>query len=525
MYSIGTFSISLILFVVAIFLCVKKKCFLWGGWFFLATAGFWIVRDLFQQLDPIFIFRLFSIATFSDALSIVAREYRVVWRGVSEFFCLGAVLGYIRYFSFTAKDSIAFSKTTRRIYYVYLLGGVVSLLLIFLDKGQSSTTNASFWQGIHRYNGIFTDPNALGIVAGLMFLLNISLARNTNRSIVVCGGLVWAALGCLSGSRTFFLLLGVGSLGALWKRARSLLLFGIGVFTLSFIAIQWIDFSFCRNSMYLNGIGRTMTSLQIANFVPQLESRFIFWWIDLRLWWENPFFGVGFNHFEPHLRRIITTEMPSLGSWQDNPNSFYLGILCELGLVGASLFIIAVSSTRIKRDATVISLSAAIACIVSLFIGNHFDFPDVVMPMALVLGASVQEFTPLSKKKQYACLALLGVLMLHVGLEPAPPNVGIYRRAEALHVRRRAVVSLLCDHSYRISAPWLQPGMTPLLGTFSYRTKNKPFNEFWMTFNDAAVQKVHIPCADAEESKLPLLLRIECSRFYYTDRPYCLRIQ
>ncbi len=250
----------------------------------------------------------------------------------------------------------------------------------------------SFWSGTQRWSASFSDPNAFGIFFALSLPLLLTHASSILMRVVL--GLSFIFVGSLSGSRSFVLGIAIAALAWLWFRKRSwfyatlvialCVLVGINLFALQApeMFVSWV------NSLP-RGIERAMYTVVADSALQALHSRSLFFAYGLHAWLDNPALGVGLGGF----RGVVPIYAQHLGEafgWTDNANSFYLGILAELGLLGGLLFLWSARNFArrfsVRADAfapRVMLLTLAVL----LVIGPHLQFDEVLLLSAFGLGS------------------------------------------------------------------------------------------------------------------------------------------
>jgi len=205
-----------------------------------------------------------------------------------------------------------------------------------------------FWIYLERVAGTFSDPNAAGVMAGLLLplLLSSHLGQSRGERLLHCvSALMFGLVALLSGSRTFILAI---SLLLLWK------------------AVQWVRSgdklrrwaSVCVLALCLSiglllqepglnrevrersvfpSISRAVETLSRERVNDMFYSRILFARLAFQVWESNPILGVGLGRFYVLQDEAASALDLKLGGWRDNANNFYLDQLAEMGLVGMFL--------------------------------------------------------------------------------------------------------------------------------------------------------------------------------------------
>ncbi|MFM1846771.1 MAG: O-Antigen ligase [Pseudomonadota bacterium] len=272
--------------------------------------------------------------------------------------------------------------------------GLIAASLLFSSLVGYTTTN-EFWRSLGRHPGTFTDPNSFGVSAVLIVALLCELACSARRGAIragVCGLIaVWCVLPWVSGSRSFFLgLAALFSLGA-WRTAPRLFaaLGGLGIIGIG--ALQLVDISGTGLPV---GVARFLSSLQFDRLGETFFSRGIFWTIGGAVAIDHPWFGVGLGAFSMFVEPYARVLGIPLNGWTDNANSYYLGILAELGIVGVLGWFLAVKQLRWGgvSQSPLWPRAGTGALLVMLVVGPHLDFAEVAVLAAVCLAGSVTAY-------------------------------------------------------------------------------------------------------------------------------------
>ncbi len=318
----------------------------------------------------------------SNAFEVVRASARGLARALSGFL---HVVGLVGIFSALKADESA----RRDMLYGIAGGAVLSLALIlgslFIPELITLPNTNDFWRSLKRHPGTFTDPNAFGVAAVLLVALLLEMRVRTGHKMFA-GALAllafgWAVVPLVSGSRSFFI--GVGALAALGIFSYSRRLFalivclvGVGIGLLQSVVLPLEGLPV--------GLERLLQSLQLDRVGESFYSRAVFWRIGGEIFGDHPWYGVGLGAFpafvEPYAHRL---GIP-LHGWIDNANSYYLGILAELGLIGGLAWLISAAGLRWDVDGPhgVWCRRGVLALLIMLVVGPHLDFDEVT-----VLGA------------------------------------------------------------------------------------------------------------------------------------------
>lgn len=319
----------------------------------------------------------------------------------------------------------------------------------------SLSNQTPFWSSIHRVSGLATDPNALGVVMGLALWLVVSSAPRPQARSIVDGFWFVAVLlaGLVSGSRTFLVMLGVLACSLAWLHARRVcgLLVGAVVGLVCVVTVldhTWGVVSVLQDARVLpEGLVRGISAMSLGRLHETFFSRRLFLGVSLEMWAQAPWYGVGADAYR-HYVVPVGAKLGTLQNWSDNANNFYLGVLTELGSLGALAFFVSAVSRRVPASPErSLHVSALIMLATILVLGPHVDFPEVLLPVAcLVGGATVAAVHGrLSHGYIVVVLCLAGII------GAMKRECGVYAwRATADGFERwlspDAAVQLACDH-------------------------------------------------------------------------------
>ena len=340
---------------------------------------------------------------------------------------------------------------------------------------------SSFWHWQKRYYGAFSDPNSFGIFAFLILSVIFSDIKNltqenqkTNRILLIVLFAIIFILGWFSGSRSYLLGLSLITFFYLIKNIKGFLPNLLNIKVL-FVAI--IFFSLCLLLVYNTSSGiRVIESLSIQDIEKSLFSRVIFWKICIWNWLSNPILGIGLDNFRNSVTPNLINRGIDLNLWSDNANSFYLGILSELGLVGVLCFIPLLSffykflnciNSSLKYDSREFYCyyATVIVFAILLLLGPHLDFNEILIIFAFILGSLLSydkdfkesfKYTPriilkLNEKRKPFVLTLSLLIFLVIFNKTSKSESGLYaweRDKEGIYrwTRNKALVFIDCEN-------------------------------------------------------------------------------
>lgn len=264
------------------------------------------------------------------------------------------------------------------------------------------------WDALGRPSGLATDPNALGVVMALVLWI-AALVPTTHAPLQLgqrrryLWWLLIIAAGVVSGSRTFLLSAGVLGIAALWRASgRRLALGGLWCIVVLVGLVTAID-SYSGLVAHLvasegvpMGIRRGVAALSLVRIEETVMSRSVFLEFARAIGSGRWLFGVGADRFIDYVP-LVGAERNLVRGWRDNSNNFYLGLLVEIGVVGAVAFACVVlgrccrhqplvEAGRGQFSGAALLMLAVIGCT-----GPHTDFTEVLMLVAALIALTTTE--------------------------------------------------------------------------------------------------------------------------------------
>ncbi len=292
---------------------------------------------------------------------------------------------------------------------------------------------SSFWDMQQRYPSTFSDPNAFGICSFFLigFLIAFISERKFDYKIFLLVSIQFI-LTLYSGSRTFLLAMVVSL--ACWSYLKNKRYFLIGTSAV-FLLVLLINLGFFIANPDIDsqlpflpaGLNRLVSSLRIDNLSQTFFSRQVFNQLNLLIFKDYPIFGVGLNQFDQTLPLYKDFLTKSIGSWVDNNNNFYFGLLTELGLVGFLTFIWGCSSFCYKQTANKLLAIFFFVFLSLLFLGPHFYFTEVSLLFGLLLSQIVtrNKFNEKAVPPFYKLL-IIGILFIGIWNNSRYRSIGTY---------------------------------------------------------------------------------------------------
>lgn len=394
-----------------------------------------------------------------------------------------------------------------------LLCVILGLLEIFFDFRSYFPNQTTFWSELGRYSASFSDPNACGIFMALVMPLIIEAKelRKVSKVALLTGTSVLAVW---SGSRSFMLALGIYAIFYLWSRWRTKIL--VPVLLIMLAAVTTASFYSPVPGQLPIGLQRLWSSLDYHNLPQTIYSRLAFWKIGWAIFLDNFALGVGFQSFPNSVFRYARVLNLPLGTWSDNSNNFYLGVLAETGILGAMALAIACSRLKINPESSACAKASLIALLLLLLIGPHLYFPEVAILAALIMSKTLEvRIFPEQTKSNFFSLASIFILVatpifvksnfLERGLylpEEAPP--GTYFRWAA----KQSQILLTCNKgNARLALKAANPDIAqqPLQVTITANGRSQTLN-----LNHSAEELQIIDCIDSGN----LLTSVEVSHVW-----------
>lgn len=406
---------------------------------------------------------------------------------------LAAVLSGVAVFALVRR---AEATVRRRAVTALLAGASLSGLVAALQSlGLFPAPRRAFWITVGRFQGLSSDPNALGVLLGLALLpAAAGLLQASGRARVLWAISTAALIGGLaaSGSRSGFivavagaLLLPLASSPAVRRRVLP------AVAAVALAVAVWLALPGAGGS---GSLGRRI----LGSFDPQsslagrASSRPLLWRAALKAWAGSPIGGIGWNAYSWHLPNIAR-QMHEYLTVTDNPGNFYLQALCETGVAGALLVLgflglAAAAAIRASRtaseDGAGIRNSAIAASVLgfaaALAVGSHLLAAEVSAAFFAFAGGLVSDVggSPVRPRRvaaiagvlaAAAVLASLPVALSTRGADAAfrfSPRVGLYEPEPSPEgmfrwMGRRAAWKLFPGERRRLRLVYQSPGEEP----------------------------------------------------------------
>jgi O-antigen ligase len=279
--------------------------------------------------------------------------------------------------------------------------------------GWIAAPRSAFWRTAARFQGLSSDPNALGVLAGLAIPVALAGALwGSRRPAAWVAVFVLAAGLSESGSRSGFLVAlggaGIVVAAALRRRdpgARPAARPGRRLWIVGAAALAAALLIADRRA---GGLSQRLFSIfdRGVPFQFRASARPALWKGAWNVWRANPVSGVGWNAFSWQMpnHSPAAAAMPGY----DNPGNFYLQVLAETGLAGVVIFFIFLAAAaatiarslreerrRSPRPAGLPGPAAALAAFaVALLFGSHLLAAEVSCFAFVLLAQFRSEGTP-----------------------------------------------------------------------------------------------------------------------------------
>ena len=301
-----------------------------------------------------------------------------------------------------------FAAAAAALWQIYILsrGGAIS---------QTFTRQLHFWDSLGRFPATFSDPNAFGVAFSIILPLLWQHSKQCKRAMrLALRGAVLLGLGVVvfSGSRSGALSLGIVGLGVLLRRRKlALLVVFAGVLAVAALNISPALRQSVTEPPMPESVRRVAQALVLSNLHETVFSRGVFWQISTRLLDAHAWIGVGLERYRDYVVPLSFGMRGVPPLWSDNANNFYLGLLVELGIVGALCFMGALSAFRIHPNSTTLLRWTVAAFAVTLLFGPHLEFVEVAILCGVLLAATVE---PVPVGSRQTLLFSLSIVLLPV---------------------------------------------------------------------------------------------------------------
>ncbi len=285
------------------------------------------------------------------------------------------------------------------LYASLLPAALFTLLEVSLPINSGFFSEAPYWSSQGRVSGTLQDPNAMGLFAFLAIVFCISRIKESRLAGVI--SVLWFIASLFSGSRSaligIFLFVYIATYS---KRTLFVSLSLCAIFI--FVSVNALPTLVDTEVLPVSAV-RLLQLLEVGQLAESTLNRTVFYRAGLSLWLHHPLYGVGPGAFADHLVAVSDQLGLGTGLWRDNANNFYIGLLCELGLIGLAASIFAIGHARIRvavLNPILIAGVLSFCCI--LFTGPHISFVEILF-IFLLLVSSVFEF----KNRAYTLLLSL----------------------------------------------------------------------------------------------------------------------
>lgn len=501
---------SLILLLFIVWLSRGVRWFSWGTPILLYLVGTTLYETYMSVIGVhsfLSVVRLDEVSRVRDALRSFFAVQCPSWRYLTHVVLL---IGAVDVFSASRDFSLSWRKS-------FLYGAALSAVYAIVQWCGLTPfhlpNQTPFWTSIGRVSGLMTDPNALGVVMALSLLIltQRDVAEGKPGRYSTGLTLLFLGAGVVSGSRTFWLGVGIVVVGLTYLRARRLLglLFVGGLSAIAIMSALDIYTPFVsivqESSALPQGVKRIVSAMSLARFEETMASRSVFLTLARAIIDRDPLFGVGANAFASYVP-LASASIPSLKGWIDNSNNFYVGVVAELGLIGLFAGMMTALSRRRKAEGAVAGAAVALCAVgIMLLTGPHTDFVEVLLPIALLVG-----MTTTVRRTQSYLRAYTSVLFLVAGsIAGSHHDRGVYgwhADGDRLHrwLSPDATVQVLCaeakagEEQTVIVKPSYVPSREPL-----------------RLFIQSPSFSQEIQLSDASEREIPL----RCGRYHFSVTP------
>jgi hypothetical protein len=386
------------------------------------------------------------------------------------------------------------AATRGTVFSVFFVVLVFVIQKIFPESLMIFPNSNSFWRGIGRAPATLSDPNALGIWS----LIGVHLALGCSVGwLRTLGSLSFFCLGMFSGSRSFVLGAFISILVFFGVSLRTLSVLGAGSLLLLGVALQPELYQWTPSSI-------VRVSESIADISQGMQSRAVFFLLDLDMWLDYPFSGVGLGAFRFELPAYALRAKLLENGWTDNTNSFYLGVLAEQGLFGLAALILPFIRFRLNRSER-IAVAGVISFLLVLIFGPHLEFAEIGF-LFVLLAASGVRLMPASVSWRLSVVTVIVVTTVIIPLQFMSRTYGFYypKRQESsllgMRSGRRAQFAVPCNNGqceFWISAPRVGTGHVVEV-MFSPRNQST----FKLSLSGAEKRSVVLPASLRQSSLL-----------------------
>ncbi|HEX7502798.1 MAG TPA: O-antigen ligase family protein, partial [Acidobacteriota bacterium] len=304
----------------------------------------------------------------------------------------------------------------RQVSYPLMAGLTVSIILALVQKEIAPDLVSQRWwaERMQRVNGGFSDFNALGFFAGLIFLRQVlamiaapNTAKWSRRALEATWLLVPLAGIYLSGTRSAFIFVLVAVIAVLLSREigwTPRILFVLLLIVLFLVAGGTLRNRLTKSVNLLSG-GKTGHSFAAWDHIA--NGRLMMIKNSLPMFGRMPLCGVGAGNFLFYLKY---SRFGSGHYYEDLPLNQYLLVLDETGFPGLILFVI--FFWLLFRGGSRVQRFLLLAVGASLCFNFFFWFPECMLLFFLVAACDQEDKRPLPSQPPGAEVKFAGTLIL-----------------------------------------------------------------------------------------------------------------
>ncbi|MET8258882.1 O-antigen ligase family protein [Micromonospora sp. NPDC005205] len=367
--------------------------------------------DVWTRVFVAALWTMGGLATLSSAWSVVPME--TLQRGVALLLLAALVHVLVRR---RWPDAAVMMADLRVVYLVLTASIVVSLGIGFADGTLVAATSS-----VTRFQGLYNNPNMLGIVCALTIPLGWAVYRQSRRQVVLLGMVPAAASLLLSQSRTALIAVLVG---ALWLVLR----YGLGRMVRLAAGVT----ALLLVAHLFNMLPTVLAAPWMRQFVLRFtdptggdlsNGRTQMWQTTVDLWWQNrPTLGFGYAS-RNHLFELAGADEFFGTAGVSVVHNSYLQLLLELGLAAViPLLLLLLAAGRVVLRAPVRRAGAGLVWLVVT---------------GLLIQVTESAMFGTGQTYPYVFWTVVAAALLHLPKKPDPADREATARANLPHAEAR----------------------------------------------------------------------------------------
>lgn len=303
-----------------------------------------------------------------------------------------------------------------------------------------------FWLHVKRFEGTFTDPNALGVMAALL----VPYFYYSKSKLAYLASAILFVFAIFSESRTFWLAMMSWFLIVNIKKPKYYIAFILPLI----LFIPSVN-NLIQSIPLFSRFKRILTTLNFNTLYESLYSRLLMGEIAINMFKQNVLLGVGLDRFFVKQAEVAKSSGLDIGDWKDNANNLYLQVASEQGIFGLAVLVLLFCFLFLNRKKELgqssleqgnLKLSNLILGITAIIFitGPHIYFEEVRYFLAIVLASHIT--SDIKNSYIYFAFAIGSLLLLSLPKKSLQGFWGIENSSEGKFLWTSSKASLsICN--------------------------------------------------------------------------------